>query len=153
MHTPNDDLSNVNFSYLVNTTKLITGTLAYLADQPTHPPQIRIVSPKKQSLSKDNTFVEFTDIMKTSIINDIAILAETTTDAAFTHVEFYYDDIRITTDKTPPFEWHCNIRSIGQHRITTIAYNRLGEKSTDYVDILSFYQPIDTLRVFLLIRY
>lgn len=136
MHTPNDDLSNVNFSYLVNTTKLITGALAYLADQPTHSPQIRIVSPKKQSLYKDNTFVEFTDIMKTIVINDITIRAETTTDAAFTHVEFYYDDILITTDKTHPFEWHCNIRSIGQHRITTIAYNRMGEKSTDYVDIL-----------------
>lgn len=141
MHTLQDDLSNINFSYLVNTTKLITGALAYLADQQTHTPQIQIISPKKQSVYRDNTFIESTEILKTIVVNDIIIKAETITKSDLTHVEFYYDDLLATTDTNPPFSWHCNIHSLGQHRITVTAYNKLGEKTTDYVDIL-FINPI-----------
>ena len=45
MHTPQDDINNVNLSYLVNMTKLIIGVMGVLADI-NPPPLIRIVSPK-----------------------------------------------------------------------------------------------------------
>lgn len=142
MHTPYDNLSNVNFSYLVNTTKLITGTLAYLADTPRIPLQIRIVSPKKQAVYYNGMFLHQgkTKTMRTLICNDLWIWAEPQKKENISHVEFYYDDILITTDTTMPFKWHCNQRSFGPHRITIVAYNKQGQKSTDYLDVF-FINP------------
>ena len=59
-HSENDNYDNINFSYLVNTTRHIVGTLAYLADFENPNPQIKITNPKKGRLYyKDRIFLDF----------------------------------------------------------------------------------------------
>ncbi|MFH1013807.1 MAG: M28 family peptidase [Thermoplasmatota archaeon] len=140
MHTQDDDLTNVNFSYLVNMTKLITGTLAYIADAPTTYPQIHIVSPKRHAIYNNGMIHHSLETMKTIVFNDIWICTETQSYTDITHVEFYYDDILTTTDTMAPFSWHCTRQSVGLHRINIIAYDKLGRKTTDYIDIF-FIHP------------
>ena len=47
------NLSNVNISYLVNTTRLIVATMAYIADTGITHPQVMIESPKRGTLYID----------------------------------------------------------------------------------------------------
>jgi len=141
MHTPEDDLSNINYSYLINTTKLITGTLAYLADAHTISPQLKIISPKRQTLYRKDTFIQPIKPLKTIVFDTISIIAETQPYTQLTHVEFYYDDILATTDTTPPFQWECDFRAMGTHRIKVIGYTRLGQQTTDFIDIY-FINPL-----------
>ena len=141
MHTPEDDLSNINYSYLINTTKLITGTLAYLADVQIISPQLQIISPKRQTIYRKDTYIKPINKMTAMVFDRITIKAETQPYTQLTHVEFYYDDILATTDTTPPFQWECNFRSMGTHRIKVIGYNRLGQQTTDFMDIF-FINPL-----------
>jgi aminopeptidase YwaD len=46
MHTPQDNINNVNISYLVNTTRHIAATMAILADTEIEVPQIYIANPR-----------------------------------------------------------------------------------------------------------
>lgn len=141
MHTPEDDLSNINYSYLINTTKLITGTLAYLADAHIISPQLKIISPIRQTLFRKDTFIQPIKPLKTIVFDTISIIAETQPYTQLTHVEFYYDDILVTTDTTPPFQWECDFRAMGSHRIKVIGYTRLGQQTTDFIDIY-FFNPL-----------
>ncbi|HDM66880.1 MAG TPA: Zn-dependent exopeptidase M28 [Thermoplasmatales archaeon] len=130
MHTPRDNLSNVNFSYLTRYTKLIVGVLVILADiEP--PPLVRIVSPQIGYLYFDGMKIK--PVKSTIVINDIWIWSETISDAE--KVEFYYDGKLQMVDTTKPFKWHCNKHSIGKHRIKVIAYGEGGFTSTDYIDL------------------
>ena len=136
MHTPKDDIDNINFSYLVNTTRIIAGTLAYLADSYDTYPQVRIVSPKFGKLYFNGREIFNIGDLKAMVINDIWIW----TDVKFATVpieraEFYYGNLLAYTDTDPPFKWPFSKLSIRKHRITVIVYDTLGRKSSDYRDI------------------
>ena len=75
-HSAQDNLSNVNLSYLVNTTRIIAATLAYLADLAETPPQVRITSPRVGFLYNDGMRKREIGEFKTTVINDIWIWAE-----------------------------------------------------------------------------
>ena len=135
-HSALDNLSNVNISYLVNTTRLIAGTLAVLADIPDTPPQVRITSPRVGILYREGMKKRDIGEFKTTVINDIWIWAEIQYGTApVKRAEFYYDGTLVFTDTEAPFTWHFNKFSLGKHDITVIVYDHLDRNSTDWRDI------------------
>jgi hypothetical protein len=135
-HTPYDTFDTINLSYLVKTTRIITGTLAYLANLEDFYPQIRIESPKFGKLYFEGRKKIDIGDLKTIVVDDIWIWAdERASDVPIKRTEFYYDKRLVYTDTEAPFKWHFNKLSIRKHRITVIAYDELGRKSKDWRDI------------------
>lgn len=136
MHTKMDDLSNVNFSYLVNTTKIIAGILAYLADNFETFPQISIVSPKLGKLYFEGREICNINDLKSIVIKEMWIWTDVNFETIpIERAEFYYDNLLVFTDTEPPFKWYFNRLSIRNHRVTVVVYDKLGRKSTDWKDI------------------
>jgi len=141
MHSPADDLDNVDLEYLVNTTKLIIATMAYLGDYEITEPQIRISSPQKGTLYFEGYKRRSIQDLKTIVIDDIWIWADIyPASTVIDRVEFYYDGKLDYTDTEPPFKWHLNKRSIKKHRISVIAYDHLGKSASAWQDI-HYYNP------------
>jgi hypothetical protein len=139
-HTENDNYDNINFSYLVNTTRHIVGALAYLADFENPYPQIKIVNPKKGRLYyKDRILLDFL-YERTVVLKDVHIIAEVKPgNEKIEKVEFYYDDNLEYTDKDLPYEWCLNKTSLGVHKVKLIAYDQKGKTSTDQVKFFYLY--------------
>ena len=136
MHSLKDNLNNVNFSYLVNTTRLIVGTIAHLADLEITDPQVYIESPRRGKLYLEG--VEKRDIkdLKTIVVKDIWIWADVKyASEQIDRAEFYYDDRLAYTDTEYPFKWHFDRLSVRTHRITVIIYDKLGRNSSYWQDI------------------
>ena len=136
-HTPQDNINNVNFSYLVNTTRHIAATIAMLADMDIEQPQMYIANPRYgKILFNDNekkTYKYKTPI----IIDETNIYAEVKQGKyPIKKVEFYYKDKLLFTDTEKPYEYMLNKISIGFHKIKVIAYDTIGNKATDEIKIL-----------------
>ena len=139
MHTSSDDLSNVNISYLTRMTKIIVGTLAYLADMSDLHPQIKIVSPEYGKLYYQGKKIKDIRNLNIKAFDDIWIWTEITpSNADIERVEFYYGIRKIFTDTEPPFKWKMNTLSLREHRIKVICYDELGHSSEDYIDVYFF---------------
>ncbi|MHA2431401.1 MAG: M28 family peptidase, partial [Promethearchaeota archaeon] len=136
-HTPLDLIENVNFSYLVNTTRLIVGTLAHLADfKDTARPQIKIASPKRGYLYYEDRIIHDFEKFETKIIDDFVIYAEVEGgNSPISHVEFYYDDKLSFTDTEAPFHWRLNKLSLSEHMIKVVAYDESGKTAHDEMNI------------------
>lgn len=135
-HTAQDDLSNVNISYLVNTTRLIAATLAVLADIPETPPQIRITSPRVGFLYHNGMKKRQIGEFKTTVINDIWVWAEGSDETnPLQKAEFYLDGRLVYTDTEPPFQWQFNKISLRKHQIIVVAYDDLGRNTSDWREI------------------
>ena len=126
-HTSEDTIEHINFSYLANVTKLIVGSLAYLADIENEYPQVKIVSPRRGSLYFEDRILKVFRHEKTLVIDDIFINAEATPgNAPIEKVEFYYNGKLKYTDTDAPYQWRLNQLSLLRHKITVIAYDELG---------------------------
>lgn len=135
-HSAKDDISNVNFSYLVKTTRIIAATLAYLADFSEPPPQVRITSPCVGFLYNDGMRKREINEFETTVIDHIWILAEVEhATIPIQRAEFYYDGKLVLTDTWAPFTWNFNKFSLGKHQITVIVYDQLGRNSSDWREI------------------
>ena len=135
-HSARDNLSNVNLSYLVNTTRIIAATLAYLADLTETPPQVRITSPRVGFLYNAGMRKRAIDEFKTTVINDIWIWAEVDyATVPIERAEFYYDGKLVFTDTEAPFKWQFNKFSLRKHQITVLVYDQLGRNSSDWREI------------------
>ncbi len=135
-HSPQDDLSNVNLSYLVNMTRIIAATLAYIADMDQTPPQVRITSPRVGFFYKDGMQRRPLDEFKTTVMNNIWIWAELDNETTLIQrAEFYYDGTLVYTDTEAPFKWECNKFSLRKHQITVVVYDQLGRNSSDWREI------------------
>jgi aminopeptidase YwaD len=135
-HSALDNLSNVNLSYLVNTTRIIAATLAYLADIDQTPPQVRITSPRVGFLYIDGMQKRPLDEFKTTVINNIWIWAEIdNATIPIQRAEFYYDGKLVFTDTEAPFKWEFNKFSLRKHQITVMVYDQLGRNSSDWREI------------------
>jgi len=135
-HTPQDNLSNVNVSYLVNTTRIIAATLAKLADEPDTPPQVRITSPRVGFLYKNEMKKRAIGEFKTTVIGDIWVWAEVDyATAPIERAEFYYDGKLVFTDTEAPYKWKFDKFSLRKHQITVIVYDELGRESSDWREI------------------
>jgi aminopeptidase YwaD len=135
-HSAQDDLSNVNLSYLVKTTRIIAATLAYLADLPETPPQVRITSPRVGFLYNEGMRKYAIDELKTTVIDDIWIWAEVDyATVPIERAEFYYDGKLVFTDTEAPYKWQFNKFSLGKHQIIVLVYDQLGKNSSDWREI------------------
>ncbi len=135
-HSPQDNLSNVNFSYLVNTTRLIAATLAFLADIDETPPQVRITSPQVGYLYQNGVKKRHIGEFKTTVINDIWVWAEVDDDTIpLQKADFYLDDKLVYTDYESPFQWQFNRFSLRKHQITVVVYDELGRNTSDWREI------------------
>jgi hypothetical protein len=146
MHTPRDNISNVNFSYLVNTTRHIAATMAILADTDIEQPQLYIANPRfGKILFNDNE--KKTYKYKTPIILDETNIYAEVKQGIYPikKVEFYYDDKLLLTDTEKPYEYMLNKTSIGFHKIKVIAYDTIGTDATDEMKILFINIPKNQL--------
>jgi hypothetical protein len=135
-HSPRDNISNVNLSYLVNTTRIIAGTLAYLADLTETLPQVRITSPRIGFLYNSGMRMHEIGEFKTMVINDIWIWAEVDyASVPIERAEFYYDGKLVFIDTEAPFKWQFNKFSLRTHQITVLVYDQLGRNSSDWREI------------------
>jgi len=137
MHTPQDNISNVNFSYLVNTTRHIAATIAILADKDVEVPQVYIANPRDGGISYKDNVLKNIKYKTPVVIDETNIYAEVKQGVyPIDRVEFYYDDKLIFTDKEKPFEYMLNNRSMGLHKIKVVAYDTNGNSAIDEMKIL-----------------
>jgi aminopeptidase YwaD len=135
-HTEQDTISNVNLSYLVRTTRIIAAAMAYLADVPETPPQIRITSPRVGFLYTTEMRKRPLDDFQTIVIDHIWVWAEAEpTTVPLKWTEFYYDGKLVYNDTEAPFKWQFNKFSIRNHEITVVAYDELGRNTSDWREI------------------
>ena len=137
MHSPQDNINNVNFSYLVNTTRHIAATMAILADADVKVPQIYIANPRHgKILYKDNALKNIESNIPI-IIDETNIYTEVKKGFnAIDRVEFYYNERLLFTDTEKPYEYLLNKRSVGIHKIKVIVYDTAGYNATDEMKIL-----------------
>jgi hypothetical protein len=136
MHTPDDTIEHMNMSYFVNTTRLIVGTMAYLADLDIPTPQASIEFPKRGVLYKNEMPKKTIADLKTVVVNDIWIWANVQPgNTSIDRAEFYYDDILMYVDMEAPYKWHCDQLSLRTHKITVVVYDHLGRQSTAWQNI------------------
>jgi len=135
-HKAGDTIDHVNFSYLVNVTKLIVGSLTYLADMENEYPQVKIGSPRRGSLYFEDRILKGFKYERTLVINDILINAEVTPgNAPVEKVEFYYNGELKYTDTDAPYQWRLNQLSLLRHKITVVVYDELGRTASDEMNI------------------
>ena len=144
MHTPNDTLENVNFSYLIKTTKLITGTIATIADSTDPHPTIRIVNPKRGWFTfRDRPQFRFKHNM-TMMIDRGWIIAETNNgETPIEKVEFYYDGELVFTDYEKPYMWRIEkiSKTLKKHSIEVKGYDEQERTCWDEQSLIYIRTP------------
>lgn len=131
MHEPEDDLDNVNLSYLVNTTSLITATIAELADRPLHP-QVTLSVPQRDVVYLGGTAVVPSPGQRSILIGDCTVQAS----ARYGDVEqadFYLDDTLVHSDGVAPFTWDIDRLVIGKRTLRVVAADAAGRTTEDYM--------------------
>ncbi len=137
MHTPQDNINNVNFSYLVNTTRHIASTMAILADMDIEQPQIYIANPRAGKIFFNDNEKKTYKYKTPILIDEINIYPEVKQGTyPIEKVEFYYNDKLLFTDTEKPYEYMLNKRSLGFYKIKVIVYDTKGNNATDEIKIL-----------------
>lgn len=122
MHTPQDTIENINFSYFVNYTKHIIGTIAYLADLEIEEPRIKIVNPRREKLIREDLILADLNNYRTIVFDKTLVTAEVEEGtSAITCVEFYYDGKLVYTDNKAPYQWWLNKTSILKNHVIKVA--------------------------------
>jgi hypothetical protein len=134
-HTEEDTIEHINFSYFVNVTKLIVGSLAHLADMvEIDHPMLRIGSPKRGRLYFEDRTLRIFRHHRTIVIDDVLIYTEVKPgDSPIEKVEFYFDGKLKHTDMEKPYLWRINQRSIRKHTIKAVAYDEKGRTASDQI--------------------
>jgi len=129
-HTPEDTIEHVNFSYLVNTTKLIIASLAYFADIEMEYPQVRISHPRHGQLYiKNNPFINLPYHM-IIVLSNILLQADVKPGGSpIEKVEFYYDNKLQFVDTEEPYNWMLDRFSFFIHKVKVKAYDQSGKTS------------------------
>jgi hypothetical protein len=141
-HTAEDKYEHVNFSYLLNVTKLIVASLAHLADVECDYPQVKIGSPRRGELYFEDQALKDFKYDRTWVFDDMLINAEVKTGSSpIEKVEFYYDGHKMYEDNNIPYQWRLNLRSIRKHKIEVIVYDMEGKTAKDQISFF-FFNPI-----------
>jgi len=77
-----------------------------------------------------------TSLGNTLIIGSITV--ETDARGEISKVEFYIDDNLKSTDYDKPYSWLWDEKVMGRYKIRVIAYDSLGEKGGDEIDVIVF---------------
>lgn len=138
-HTENDTIEHINFSYLVNMTKIIVGSLAHLADMEISYPRIRIGTPRHGKLYFEDRTLKTFRYDKTIVIDDVLIHADVKEgDAPIEKVDFYYDNKLVFTDTTIPYQYRINELSFRKHNVKVVVYDELGRNASDETNFYLF---------------
>jgi len=132
MHEPGDDLDNVNLSYLVNTTRLITGTIEALADMPLRP-QVMLEVPRRDMLHYGGGMLPLP--RGSIVVGDCTVRARMWHGAA-EQVDFYLDDSLVHSDSAAPFTWDVDRSVVGMRTLRAVATDMAGRGSEDYMPVL-----------------
>lgn len=136
-HSPRDNISNINISYLVNTTRHIAATMAILADIEVVVPQVYIANPRVGKIYYDDSILKNIKSIPSLIIDKINIRAEVKQGIyPIDRVEFYYGNSLLFTDTEKPYEYMLNRRSLGLHTIKVIVYDTKEHTAIDMMKIL-----------------
>ncbi len=139
MHTTQDNINNVNFSYLVNTTRHIAATMAILADIEIEQPQMYIANPRAGRILFNDNLQKTYKYKTPLVIDETNIYAEVKQGKySIEKVEFFYNNKLLFTDTEKPYEFMLNKISIGFHKIKVIAYDTKGNSATDQMKIFFF---------------
>jgi aminopeptidase YwaD len=139
MHSTQDTIENLDVDYLVNTTRLIATTIAYLADADITHPAVSIESPRKGHLYFEGKEKRPVNSLKTIVFDDIWIWADVTEgDAPILKVEFFWDEKLKFTDTEYPYKWQCNERSLRTHTISVVITDEQGRTAETWTDIFLF---------------
>jgi hypothetical protein len=148
-HSPNDTYENINISYQMKTTKIMTAILIELAIKPIKI-QVIIKSPLEgmgyinnipaiELGFPDNFFQRLRGI--TVVLGRQMAKAEVICNENIKYVIFSINDAFTLWDSEPPYEWKIQGKYyplIGRHKLKVFAYSETGEYDTDEMEIIFF---------------
>jgi hypothetical protein len=148
-NTPDDNLSNINSTYLAKSTKLLLAILAEMANRPIDI-QVIIKTPHEGRGYFFNRSIIPLDLGRsffrgfrgiTLIFGRAVASCEVISKEEVKFVIFCIDDNFLTWDSTPPYEWKIqgkHIPVIGRHKLKVYAYTYSGKRAYDEMDIIVF---------------
>jgi len=148
-HSPNDNLTNINSTYLAKATKLHLAILAEMASNPIDI-QVMLKTPyegrgylyNKSIIPLDLGRYYFSGLRGTTLILGRANAScEVITNEEIKFVVFCINDIFLTWDSKPPYEWKIQGRNsplIGRYKLKVYAYTMSGKRATDEMEIIIF---------------
>ena len=148
-HSPNDNLTNINSTYLAKSTKLLLAVLAEMANRPIDI-QVVIRTPyegrgyifNRSIFSLDLGRFNFWGLRGSTLLFGRANAScEVITEEEVKFVIFCIDGNFIKWDNEPPYEWKIQgkyLPLIGRHKLKVYAYTVSGKRATDEMDIIAF---------------
>ena len=148
-HSQNDTLDRINITYLVKASRLLLSVVATLASQ-SIPLQVQITAPREGSFYLGNFsiytlplgwfwFLQLRGI--TVAFGSPLAMVEVRSIDSIEYVIFCLDDIFITWDRTPPYQWQIQGKyspPIGRHVLRVFAYDTHGRVASDEMDIIIY---------------
>jgi len=104
-------------------------------------PNIRILQPKEGCLYVfGKEYARFFGFVfrKPVIIGPITIYADAKDNMKIEKVEFYIDENLVYECKNPPYSFHWKTATNGQHSIKVIAYDYVGNKNEENMNVIRF---------------
>jgi hypothetical protein len=138
MHTPEDTIDKINFSYLTNYTKHIVGTIASIADADINQPRIQIANPKRgkryvEDLVRSETNDHISIVFGKSLITAEVIEGLHPVD----HVKFYLNDKLMHIAENAPYQWWLNRISLRRtHDIKAVVVDSNANTAEDEIRIV-----------------
>jgi len=148
-NTPDDNLTNINSTYLAKATKLHLAILAEMASNPIGI-QVMLKTPYEGRGYFFNYSIMPLDLGRyyfsgfrgaTVIIGRANASCEVITKEEVKFVVFCIDDIFLSWDSKPPYEWKIQGKHrplIGRYNLKVYAYTISGKRATDEMDIIIF---------------
>lgn len=148
-NTPDDNLTNINSTYLAKATKLLLAVLAEMAFKPIDI-QVILKTPYEgrgyllnhSIIPLDLGRLFFWGFRGTTLIFGRANAScKVITKEEVKFVVFCIDDIFLSWDSKPPYEWKIQGKhkpTIGMHKLKVYAYTISGKRATDEMDIIIF---------------
>jgi hypothetical protein len=145
-NSPNDTPENINFTYLIKSTKLLLSVMAEFAYQPV-PVQVMIKTPYEgygylfeKPIIPLNLGDQWYNGLRgiTVLIGSTYASAEVYSDSAIEYIIFCVNGNFINWDSTPPYEWKIQGKHfplIGRHKLQVFAQTENGDIATDEMDI------------------
>ncbi|MFO8132607.1 MAG: M20/M25/M40 family metallo-hydrolase [Thermoplasmatota archaeon] len=145
-HSANDTLDHINASYHCKATRLFTAIAGELTLQEV-PLQVRLTAPREGQLYLgDLPLLQISGgrLWYTGLRGATVLLGSATAAASVEHehpverVTFCIDDIFISWDSSPPYQWRIQGKHappLGRHTLRVVAYDTQGNVATDEMDI------------------
>jgi hypothetical protein len=148
-HTPYDNITNINFTYLAKATKLLLAVLAEMALKPIDI-QVILKTPYEGMGYLFNSPIITLNFGKfeqlgfrgiTIIFGRANASCKVFYREKVKFVIFCIDDMFLYWDHNPPYEWEIQgkyLPLIGRHKLKVYAYTESGKRATDEMEIIIF---------------